>query len=122
LTGNETVVDAACGTGRLTEILADRLPDGCVFATDVSAEMLAKAHRHPRVHYFRANLMDLPLHRSIDLLFSNAVFHWVVDHDRLFQSIGSALRPGGRLVAQCGGKGNLVGFHARARSIANRPA
>src|SRR5437870_2408720 len=80
LAGNETVVDAGCGTGRLTEILADRLPDGCVFATDVSAEMLAKAHRHPRVHYFRANLMDLPLHRSIDLVFSNAVFHWVMDH------------------------------------------
>jgi trans-aconitate 2-methyltransferase len=57
----------------------------------------------------------------VDAVFSNAVFHWVPDHDRLFQRLFAALRPGGRLVAQCGGEGNVAAFHRAARAAASEP-
>ena len=43
----------------------------------------------------------------VDAILSTATFHWIADHDRLFRRLRAALRPGGRLVAQCGGEGNI---------------
>ena len=54
----------------------------------------------------------------MDAAFSNAVFHWVPDHDALFARLHAALRPGGRLVAQCGGEGNVERFHDAAKAVA----
>jgi trans-aconitate 2-methyltransferase len=64
----------------------------------------------PDVDVFVSDLVDLELDQQVDAVFSNAVFHWVPDHPRLFQRLFAALRPGGRLVAQCGGRGNVEGF------------
>ena len=116
LNGTETVLDAGCGSGRVTELLAERLPDGHVVALDASAAMLAQAAGRlaryaPRVTFIEADLgRNLPPMPPIDAILSTAVFHWIPDHDALFRNLSAVLRPGGRLVAQCGGAGNVGRF------------
>jgi trans-aconitate 2-methyltransferase len=120
LSGDETVLDAGCGSGRVTRLLAERLPRGRVVAVDAAPAMvaLARAELGPEVEIFQADLATLELDEPVDAVFSNAVFHWVPDHDALFTSLFAALRPGGRLVAQCGGAGNVERFHGAAREVA----
>src|SRR5262249_38904165 len=69
-----------------------------------------------RVSYQQASLDDIDFDRSIDLAFSNAAFHWIKDHPKLFAALFRALKPGGWLVAQCGGGPNI----ARGRERAGR--
>jgi trans-aconitate 2-methyltransferase len=123
LSGDESALDAGCGSGRVTAELLARLPDGHLIAVDGSEAMIAKAHERlgDRVDYLVADLAELELEEPVDLIFSTATFHWLLDHDRLFARLRAALRPGGRLVAQCGGEGN-VAHHAQAIvAAASRP-
>jgi trans-aconitate 2-methyltransferase len=114
LRGDERVVDAGCGSGRVTEELAKRLPGGRVTAVDGSEQMIAKARERlgDHIDYLATDLSELTLEEPVELIFSTATFHWILDHDRLFARLRAALRPGGRLVAQCGGEGN-VAEHAK---------
>lgn len=114
LNGDESVLDAGCGSGRVTEELIKRLPGGHILAVDGSEAMIAEARQRlgDRASYLVADLAELEVDEPVDLVFSTATFHWILDHDRLFQRLRAALRPGGRLVAQCGGEGN-VAEHAR---------
>jgi trans-aconitate 2-methyltransferase len=113
-------MDAGCGTGRLTAGLLERLPQGRVLAVDLSQNMLAEARAHlvPRfggqVEFVRADLAALPFDESFDGVFSTAAFHWVPDHPRLFRSLFASLKPGGWLVAQCGGGPNIARLMRRA--------
>jgi trans-aconitate 2-methyltransferase len=117
LRGDERVLDAGCGSGRVTEALAERLPDGHVIALDASSAMLAEASRRlarfgDRVELVHADLLEpLPID-PVDAILSTATFHWVPDHDALFANLADALRPGGQLVAQCGGAGNVARVEA----------
>jgi trans-aconitate 2-methyltransferase len=123
LRGDEVALDAGCGSGRVTAELAKRLPDGRLIAVDGSAAMVAKARERlgDRVTYLVADLSELQLDEPVDLIFSTATLHWIQDHDRLFERLRATLRPGGRLVAQCGGEGN-VAEHARViATVAARP-
>jgi trans-aconitate 2-methyltransferase len=123
LRGEETVVDAGCGSGRVTEQLAKKLPKGKIIAVDGSEAMIAKARERlgEGATYVVSDLSELALPQPVDLVFSTATFHWVVDHDRLFSRLRENLVAGGRLVAQCGGEGN-VAEHARAiAAVASRP-
>jgi trans-aconitate 2-methyltransferase len=115
LAGDETVLDAGCGSGRVTAELLERLPRGRVIAVDASPSMLEKARESlgDRVAYSEQDLADLRVDDPVDVVFSTATFHWILDHDRLFARLHDALRPGGRLHAQCGGAGN-VRKHAEA--------
>jgi len=123
LRGDEDVVDAGCGSGRVTERLADRLPDGSVLAVDGSETMIAKARERlgDRASYLVADLSELALSERVDLVFSTATFHWILDHDRLFDRIHEALRTGGRLVAQCGGEGNVANHAVAIATAASNP-
>jgi trans-aconitate 2-methyltransferase len=117
--GDEAVLDAGCGSGRVTEQLAKKVPEGSVVAVDGSEAMIAKAHERlgEGATYLVSDLSALELPEPVDLVFSTATFHWILDHDRLFARLRAALRPGGRLVAQCGGAGN-VASHAQAIAAA----
>jgi trans-aconitate 2-methyltransferase len=121
LHGDETVLDAGCGSGRVTKMLLERLPRGHVVAVDSAASMVEHAREAldpERATVFQADLTELELDEPVDAAFSNAVFHWIADHDALFARLFAALRPRGRLVAQCGGKGNVARFHAAATKVA----
>jgi len=124
LDGTETVLDAGCGSGRLTAELLDRLPRGHVIAVDRSAAMLAEAERHlaprygDRVSFVRADLDQERLDGlQADHIFSTATFHWIGDHGRLFRALHDVLRPGGRLVAQCGGGPNIARLRTRIATL-----
>lgn len=125
LRGDETVLDAGCGSGRVTALLLEALPTGRVIAVDGSAAMLGQAREQlgtERCRFIHSDLLDLELDGEVDAVFSNAVFHWIDDHERLFARLRSALRPGGWLEAQCGGDGNVASFYdAVSAVVAERP-
>jgi trans-aconitate 2-methyltransferase len=127
LDGGERVIDAGCGSGRLTAALLDRLPHGRVLAVDRSRNMLEVARTNLRTTYGRrvvfvqAALPVVPVAGWADVVFSTATFHWVADHPALFANLYVALRPGGRLHAQCGGGPNLAGAHALADVVMAQP-
>jgi trans-aconitate 2-methyltransferase len=111
LRGDETVLDAGCGSGRVTGLLLDRLPEGHVVAVDSAPSMVEHAREAlPPEHatILCQSLTELTLDEPVDAVFSNAVFHWIADHERLFAKLHAVLAPGGRLVAQCGGHGNVA--------------
>ena len=121
LRGDETVLDAGCGTGQVTEALRERLPRGHVIALDASPSMIAKAVERlgaDRMTYLTHDLMEpIPID-PVDAILSTATFHWVPDHDRLFANLAAVLETGGQLVAQCGGWGNLERVNAAAERAA----
>jgi len=126
LDGDETVLDAGCGSGRVTETLVERLPAGKVIALDGSPAMVDAARTRlarfgDRVDYVVADLgAPLPLtEASVDAVLSTATFHWVPDHDLLFRNLHDVLVPGGRLVAQCGGFGNVADVKAAGIEVAS---
>jgi trans-aconitate 2-methyltransferase len=126
LRGDETVLDAGCGTGRLTARLLERLPRGRVIALDASPAMLAVARRElahfgDRVSFVEATLARDELPSGMDVVFSTATFHWVLDHDALFGSIARALVSGGKLHAQCGGARNLERAHSLVMDTIHTP-
>jgi trans-aconitate 2-methyltransferase len=120
LRGDERVLDAGCGTGRVTAALLERLPRGEVVAVDGSPAMVQQARERlgPRVDVRVADLTELELSPPVDAILSTATFHWIADHDRLFERLHAVLRAGGRLVAQCGGEGNIAAVRAAIERVA----
>lgn len=115
--GDERILDAGCGSGRVTEQILERWPDATVVALDGSPAMVAAARERlarfaGRVEYVVADLgRPLPV-APVEAIVSTATFHWVPDHDALFRHLAAILRPGGRLVAQFGGEGNIASIRA----------
>lgn len=117
LIGDERVLDAGCGTGRVTARLLDRLPEGRVVGLDGSRAMIDRARERfagdPRVELIVADLTEtLPVDPPVDAILSTATFHWIRDHEALFRNLAAVLRPDGQLVAQCGGAGNAASLDA----------
>lgn len=125
LRGDETVLDAGCGTGQVTAMLLERLPHGRVIALDGSRQMLAAARERfageQRVTLVHADLEQaLPLAQPVDAIVSTSTFHWIRDHDALFHHLAAALRPGGQLVVDCGGAGNIAAVQELLRERGQR--
>jgi trans-aconitate 2-methyltransferase len=123
LGGDETALDAGCGSGRVTRLLAERLPRGRVIGVDGSAAMVEQARTNladfgDRVELLVADLTEFELEQQVDAVFSNATFHWIADHERLFRRLHDALRPGGALEAQCGGEGNVTEWTRAVQAMA----
>jgi len=126
LTGDEVVLDAGCGSGKVTAQLLERLPHGCVIGADLSPAMLAEARASlasyaDKVTFVETNLLlvdaALAQMQPVDVIFSTATFHWIDDHQRLFDALHHVVKPGGRLVSQFGGGANLAGFMRAADTI-----
>jgi trans-aconitate 2-methyltransferase len=123
LRDGETVLDAGCGSGRVTAELMKRVRGGRLVAVDGSEAMIAKGRERlgDEPAYVVADLSALELDERVDLIFSTATFHWIQDHDLLFKRLRAVLRPGGRLVAQCGGRGNVAEHAEAIAAVATRP-
>lgn len=117
--GDEVVLDAGCGSGRVTAELVRRVPGGRVYGVDVAPSMVAHARQRlgQSATILRQDLVELRLPEPVDLVFSNATFHWIEDHDALFAALRRALQRGGRLLAQCGGNGNIAAFVRAVDSV-----
>jgi trans-aconitate 2-methyltransferase len=123
LNGDETVLDAGCGTGRDAATLLERLPAGRVVAVDGSVRMLERARERLADHLDRVEIvladlsLPLPIAGPVDAVLSVAAFHWVPDHDVLFRNLAAVLRPGGRMAVDCGGLGNIAGVSAVVQEV-----
>jgi trans-aconitate 2-methyltransferase len=132
LRGDETVLDAGCGSGRVTKLLLERLPEGRVIGVDGSPSMIETAAEafaaDDRVALINSDLLDLSPAllaehaglEAVDAVFSNATFHWIRDHERLFAGVFSVLRPGAPFVAQCGGRGNVAEWRTAVEAASLR--
>jgi len=126
LRGDGHFLDAGCGTGRVTAALMEAFPKCTVSAMDSSADMVNSARESLAKFGTRAtvrvqDLAALDEDRQYDVIFSTAVFHWIKDHDRLFANLHRALKPGGLLLAQCGGGANLSRLRTRAVAQSRLP-
>jgi trans-aconitate 2-methyltransferase len=103
----DIVLDAGCGGGRVTKKLLELTPH--VIAVDADPNMVEKARESlpASVPVHHQDLLELDIPDTVDVVFSCAVFHWIPEHERLFERLHAVLKPGGRLVAQCGGYGNI---------------
>src|SRR3954466_5199550 len=99
LQGDEVVLDAGCGSGGVTRMLLERLPQGRVIGVDGSRAMIEEARSQleqwgGRVELRGGALLGVQLAEPVDVVFSNATFHWIPDHEMLFQRLRSAMKPG----------------------------
>ena len=126
LRGDETVLDAGCGSGSVTFDLLERLPRGRIYAVDSSPDMISKITQGieergiTNVIPLEASLTDFELPEQVDVVFSNAVLHWIPDDDALFGCLFRAAKPGGRFRAQCGGGQNIARLMAATESVEMR--
>ncbi|HTW63893.1 MAG TPA: methyltransferase domain-containing protein [Bryobacteraceae bacterium] len=112
----ERILDLGCGTGQLTAEIArsGAAPTGL----DSSSEMLAEARKnYPDLEFVLGDAADFSLPDRCDAVFSNAALHWVKNAEGAVQSIRRALHPGGRFVAELGGKGNIASIQAALRVV-----
>lgn len=126
LRGDETVLDAGCGSGSVTLDLLERLPDGKIWAVDSSPDMVERLQKTldekgiTNVHAQQGDLTDFTIPEQVDAVFSNAVFHWIEDDEGLFGSLARAARPGAKLRAQCGGHANIARLRAVTHDVEQR--
>jgi trans-aconitate methyltransferase len=112
----ERILDLGCGTGQLTAEIARS--GAQVIGLDSSADMLAEARRnYPELTFVSGDAAGFDFPEPFDAVFSNAVLHWVKDADAAVSSIARALRPGGRMIAEFGGQGNIASVQAALRAV-----
>jgi len=125
LQDGETVVDLGCGDGRLTARLAARNPHGHTIGLDASPAMVEHARTAhagiPGLEFHQADARSFQIKSPADALVSSATLHWVAELDQAFQASWRALRPGGRLLFQMGGTGNIAQLEEAAREVIAQP-
>ena len=111
--GNEIVLDAGCGSGRLTKILSIKVPQGKVIAVDSNLSMIRLAKENltkfSNIEFIKMDISEIiELKEKVDVVFSNAVLHWILNHKKIFEQFWEILKPDGQLLIQCGGYRNLT--------------
>jgi trans-aconitate methyltransferase len=112
LRGDEQVLDVGCGDGKVTAEIGRAVPRGSATGIDASLQMIEfaqktfPAKRNLNLEFHVMDARKIKFARPFDLIFSNAALHWVDDHEAILHGAASVLKPGGRLVVSCGGRGN----------------
>lgn len=119
----ERILDLGSGTGALTAEIAARGAE--IMGVDASEEMIAQAKKKsPALRFEICDARKLRFHAEFDAVFSNAVLHWIPEAEQVIEGVGRALKPGGRFVAEFGGKGNIQrlveGFHRAFSALGMR--
>lgn len=127
LRGGESVLDIGCGDGKVTAEIAALVGDGRVVGIDSSAEMVEFARREiggslSNVVFSVCDARELHFDQEFDVVFSNATLHWVIDHRPVLGGISRALKPGGRLLLQMGGRGNAADILSLMDALPADPA
>lgn len=103
----QAILDLGCGTGTLTAQLAAR--GSRVIGVDSARPMVERARaQYPELTFEVCDALALPFAGEFDVAFSNAVFHWIADHDTLLENVKKALKPGGQLICEFGGAGTIA--------------
>jgi trans-aconitate methyltransferase len=112
----ESVLDIGCGTGDLTKHIQESGAE--VMGTDYSPEMIAQARfKYPEINFEVANAADFKVEYPYDAVFSNAALHWIHNSGGVIKSVYEALKPGGRFVAEMGGKGNVGKLRSAIKQV-----
>ena len=110
--GNEIVLDAGCGSERLTKILSSKVTQGKVIAVDSDLSMIRLAKENlakfSNIEFIKMDISQLEIEEKVDVVFSNAVLHWILNHKKVFERFWQILKPDGQLLIQCGGHRNLT--------------
>lgn len=125
--GDEKVLDIGCGDGKLTAMIAQKLPQGLAVGIDSSADMIALSKKnfttetHPNLRFVTKDARDLDFDNVFDIVFSNACLHWIIDHMPVLRGIRQSLKPGGRMLVQMGGEGNAAKIIEVVEALINIP-
>jgi trans-aconitate methyltransferase len=115
----EKILDLGCGTGQLTQKIAERGAE--VIGLDASPEMVGQARQnYPRLRFVLEDAASMRFEDKFDAVFSNAALHWMLDATGVAGAVTRALRPGGRFVAELGGKGNIAQIEHAIATVAAR--
>jgi len=118
LIGHETLLDLGCGDGKVTAEIAKNVARGTVVGIDNSAAMIALAQgrypeqQHPNLSFRVMEAANLSFAESFDLVFSNAVLHWVKQHQPVIDGLYRSLKSGGKILLRMGGRGDAAGMRA----------
>jgi trans-aconitate methyltransferase len=113
---DEHILDVGCGTGTLTQKIAES--GAIVTGIDASPEMIAKAkHAYNNIEFFVKDATNFSFDKKFDAAFSNATFHWIKDQQKVIQCIYNSLKPGGRLVYEMGAKRNIESIHNAVKKV-----
>lgn len=116
----EVILDVGCGSGQLTQEIANLGATAVGF--DADASMVARAtNEHPGLIFFQADATTLKISHQMDAVFSNAALHWIKDAEAAVASMVSVLKPRGRFVVEFGGKGNVQRIVQATNKVLGRP-
>ncbi len=109
--GNEIAMDAGAGSGNLTNILADKVPQGYVYAVDADSNMVQQAKSNfsgcRNVQVIQSSMDKVNLPTEVDVIFSNSALHWILNQEGVFLHFWRLLKPNGELLIEYGGHGNV---------------
>jgi len=122
--GNEVVLDAGCGSGRTTKILSMKVPQGKVIAVDSDLSMinLAKENlsKFSNIAFIKMDISEIELEEKVDVVFSNATLHWILNHKKVFERLWQILNFEGQLLIQCGGHRDLAKIYPYSIKLASQ--
>jgi trans-aconitate 2-methyltransferase len=127
LRGTESILDLGCGDGKITAAIASKLDRGIVWGIDRSLEMISLARekyansQYSNLFFQQMDAKEIHLEQQFDIVFSNAVLHWIEDHLTVLQKVNQHLKPKGKILWQMGGKDNTKNLLAVIDRLMQQP-